>query len=92
MIYRNEALRSVLQQMGETMPAALALLHHEGRITGLEFISGHDAQACTQVLELCAPVSDVYRDYTPERYYRRAAEAARKIAARVEEASGKKSR
>ena len=46
----------------------------------------------SMMLELCAPVSDVYRDYTPERYYRRAAEAARKIAARVEEASGKKSR
>ena len=37
------------------------------------------------MLELCAPASDVYRDYTPEKYYRRAAEAARKLAARVED-------
>ena len=36
------------------------------------------------MLELCAPASEVYRDYTPETYYKRAAEAARKLAARVE--------
>lgn len=36
------------------------------------------------MLELCSPASEVYRDYTPETYYKRAAEAARKLAARVE--------
>ena len=36
------------------------------------------------MLELCAPASEVYRDYTPEQYYKRAAEAARKLADRVE--------
>ena len=36
------------------------------------------------MLELCASASDVYRDYTPEQYYKRAAEAARKLADRVE--------
>lgn len=36
------------------------------------------------MLELSASASDVYRDYTPEMYYRRAAEAARKLAGRVE--------
>ncbi len=56
MIYQNKELRGILQQMGETVPSALALLYHEGRMAALEFISGHDAQVCTQVLELCAPV------------------------------------
>lgn len=36
------------------------------------------------MLELNAPVSDVYRDWTPERYYQHAAQGARKVADRVE--------
>ena len=42
------------------------------------------------MLELCAPASDVYQDYTPSMYYRRAAEAAYKLAARVEVYRSKK--
>ena len=56
MIYKNEKLRRVLQQLSETMPAAAALLMDEERMEALESIGGHDAQVCTRVLALCAPV------------------------------------
>ena len=36
------------------------------------------------MLELSAPASDVYRDWTPEQYYKHAAQGARKVAERVE--------
>ena len=58
MIYRNEELRRVLQEMGQTVSAAARLSNSESRMTALEFLSGHDAQVCCRVWELCAPVME----------------------------------
>ena len=54
-IYKNEALRRALQELGQTVAAAAALLADEGRVAELEELSGHDGKVCRRVWELCAP-------------------------------------
>ena len=49
LIYRNETLRSVLQELGAKIPAASMLLAHEGRMAALEALSGHDPQICREL-------------------------------------------
>ena len=58
MIYKNEVLRRVLQQLGETVPAAAVLLESESRMAALESIGGHDADTCLRVLEECIGVME----------------------------------
>ena len=56
LIYRNENLRSMLQELGTTVPSAAILLDHEGRMAALEALAGHDPQLCREVLRLCSTV------------------------------------
>lgn len=58
MIYKNEVLRRVLQQLGETVPAAAVLLESESRMAALESIGGHDAHTCLRVLKECIGVME----------------------------------
>ena len=58
MICKNEKLRAVLQELGQTVSAAACLLADEERMTALEALSGHDTQVCRRVWELCAPLME----------------------------------
>ena len=55
MMDRNEELRRALQELGQTVSAAVALLADEACVTALEGLSGHDEQVCRRVWELCTP-------------------------------------
>ena len=55
-IYKNEALRRALQELGQTVAAAAALLADEGRVAELEELSGHDGKVCRRVWSFVRPI------------------------------------
>lgn len=58
MIYKNEKLRTELQQLAAQVYAAGRLLDRNDLLAALESVGGHDEDACCRTLELCAVVME----------------------------------